>query len=643
MDFGVQGSTPTSPSQGNVYNNGTDLNWYNGAQYEALVDETGVDQNFVTKFARTFERNAVNASSVTGIATANSPTLVVCGVGCTDTQTMIRNCCLKVTGVAGNNAIVDVTIDTIDAFRIGKPLYFSIKTKAGAAYAAGNWTVKIYNSTDAADATTATAIPAGEYQTDGFFIPVTGKTYVIRFNQVLGTTNAVFYMDDLKVTNQEPIYASNITDWVSFTPTVMTYATTTATNITSSSYKMRIVGDTCQVHGKITFSGAANAVGEIRLYLPPNMLADSAKVAGTDILGVAAFYTNSKFYGAEIFYTDTGYVTIYPTDAAGSSTVSWTGSTTAGDNKPSGAAIAVGDYITVEYCFPIAGKSSNIQLGNQALVEYAYNTAVADSADTTSFGYGPSGVLFASLTADRLKRISFQTPPKPTDTIMIEVSENQVEWVNVSHASTIISSATTGMALVAVTATTMDVNIRRYISGTTNWPTSALYWRVKKISTGGYPGLPLSARNIIGDTSGTVVPAGFVGEYRNAIGGSYPAMTTAQFSDGASAGLLLTPGTYDLQAIGYFNIGVTTTISRLQVSIGTVAGNDGTGVDLMNNTTCFYYPSTFVPTNDMQFSTPLWRVTVPVGSTTVYYPKGFAGFATSTLNFKGNITARRIA
>jgi hypothetical protein len=68
------------------------------------------------------------------------------------------------------------------------------------------------------------------------------------------------------------------------------------------------------------------------------------------------------------------------------------------------------------------------------------------------------------------------------------------------------------------------------LDGTSATPfLSTTKWRVRKIAGGAAVGFPVSARNVIGDTSGTEVPAGYIGESVDGTGISVGSMTSGTY------------------------------------------------------------------------------------------------------------------
>jgi hypothetical protein len=123
----------------------------------------------------------------------------------------------------------------------------------------------------------------------------------------------------------------------------------------------------------------------------------------------------------------------------------------------------------------------------------------------------------------------------------------------------------------------------------TNWATvGAGYWRVRKVSGGAAVGFPVSARNIVGDTSGTAVPSGYVGEYYNLVMASNATITTSDtplISQSISAGIWMLTG--GMTADGSNNIVYCGLYQGIIGSGGVIVGTvNGATANVRANVTC---------------------------------------------------------
>jgi len=192
-------------------------------------------------------------------------------------------------------------------------------------------------------------------------------------------------------------------NWTAATTEVaLSYGATGATNVTTYSTKTRRVADSLDFFTRITFSGAANADGNILLTIPNALSIDTAKIATQyDRVYPARLYTNSKVYLGLARYYSATQLHFSRADDGGATNASWVGDTTAGDNVPGGAAIAASDTLMVEvHGLPISGWTAEQYLG---MITVGFATAgvgragLVDPYDTTK-GVVYSGTYTPTLT-----------------------------------------------------------------------------------------------------------------------------------------------------------------------------------------------------------------------------------------------------
>jgi hypothetical protein len=285
---------------------------------------------------------------------------------------------------------------------------------------------------------------------------------------------------------------------------------------------------------------------------------------------------------------------------------------------------AVNFYATFEV--PIVGWSSNVTMTNRAVAEYAYNTSLTDANDTSSFGYGAAGTQFGNFsTATRTKRVRFQTPIQKTDLIFIEVFWNGF-WTSLHNTGLQPLSSTTGMMLSNAVVGSTDLDVLFGSAGFSASPAAGAsawsgidndpnyLWRVAKISGGAAAGYPIGARNIVGDTTGTAVPAGYIGE-RKISTGSNSAWTTNQYMDGGNVGLALTPGVWMIKSQHVYTPSSDSAVTSYTYGVGTAAGNDATGMTDYR----LEGPASHTPSSSPRFVSP--SLYVNISANTTYYPK----------------------
>lgn len=156
---------------------------------------------------------------------------------------------------------------------------------------------------------------------------------------------------------------------------------------------------------------------------------------------------------------------------------------------------------------------------------------------------------------------------------------------------------------------------------------------------GNYP-LSVSASQVLGNAAGTAPAAGYIGEYKEALG-TTQAIATTTYSIQSNSGVQLTPGVWEIQGIATVAPAATTTFLNTLFGISTTTTNDNTGFDFNRNVFSSFHGNITNPNGDAwRFSTPVWRVNVT--TTTTYYPKVYVSFGTSTCQANVNIFARRV-
>jgi hypothetical protein len=277
------------------------------------------------------------------------------------------------------------------------------------------------------------------------------------------------------------------------------------------------------------------------------------------------------------------------------------------------------------------------------------NAAVGNSV------YGPAGApISGNLSAGgRTKVVRFQNPIQSTDRIVVELMGTAGVWFDATSAYPynrqnsvyygveIFNNGTDVQVYFGQYATTSGAT---YGSAGGEWGTSGVTaWRVRKVSGGASVGYPISARNIVGDTSGTAVPAGMIGEKKESIAAGYADITYGAYDDTGVAALSLTAGEWKIRAsCSYAEHTATTAVTSMQVFVGTATGNSSTGYDpLRASTSVRYQSATRLSTGTAEISTPEYQVTV--SGATNFYCKTRVDGSGGSVWAKGYIVATRIA
>lgn len=353
----------------------------------------------------------------------------------------------------------------------------------------------------------------------GFFIPSSTATdkYAIRWRR--NANNTSMRLDTFIVGPQSLAQAAVVTAWQDFVPTISNFGT-----VTNLIAKYARVGNTIFVKGSCT--AGTTVASAFSISLPSSISFDTTLGAGKQMVGrlevlkSAAGPNTNAFSDYQALFLDTA------TNASVVYAAYQNGSGVYVKNTGSGITSS-GNSINFEFNAPISQWSSGTTtLADRAVEEYAWNSDTTNTSTTSSgFSNGPDGVQFGSYsTATRTKRVRFQTSILPTDTIILETKDSaNSQWMPYHQSRYISTSGTTGMGCNVVSSTEVDVFFASAgYASTVYSPTAAAWsgiagsdnfkWRVRKVSGGAQVGYPVSARNIVGDTTGTSGPTGMVGE-----------------------------------------------------------------------------------------------------------------------------------
>lgn len=441
--------------------------------------------------------------------------------------------------------------------------------------------------------TPSAKLPLGVKTFNGFFI--TGSTasdvYSIRWRRRNGSV--AIRLDSLVVGPQQVLQGAIVTDWVDGGTITITGVTTNPTKgtVVQDKWWYRRVGDTYEFRMEYSQSTAGtDGSGQYLFSLPAGLAIDTTKIQSLStidpgVLGSFITRAGANYYIGVVVTSSTA-------GTASQIRLEYTTTTAAVVGSASNGLASNPLRYYAEFRAPIAGAVANTQQAARAVEEYAYSTDTTTTAGYTQtdnglYGYGPQGVRFnaiASTTANSQSayRVRFQTPIQKTDTLILEISETAgATWASTGDSFVAYNSESTsayGMWITPVINTTTDVYVyfgnQGYRSSGASFAASGsawsifssnanYFWRLKKISSGAAVGFPVGARNVIGDTTGTAVPAGYIAEKQ--ISTSNYTVTTTLGSTGAT--LTLGAGVWALYgSIGGNNTGPSTGI---QIGIST--------------------------------------------------------------------------
>lgn len=391
-------------------------------------------------------------------------------------------------------------------------------------------------------------------------------------------SSSAFTPTQIEVTNNVPVNVPVVTRDTFFVPSIGISGT-----FASQKGEYQRSGNRMNARVQLTFATVSAINSPYTLTIPDSLNYDGSNIPVSDepIVGTFSLWDASASYIEYIGTVHVNSATTLKFKAHGQ---------TAFNNSSVPVTIAANDILEIQFSLPIAewSGSGTTTLATRAVEEYAWNSSTSTLDDSTSFAYGPSGVTFKAFAPTGVnyvyRRVRFQTAIQATDSILLEINDGTTNnWLPAASAfypyqQNDAGTTNYGIAVTRVGGSSTDVDVRFFsqatkTSGDTWSANSTWKWRLRKVSSGAQVGYPVSARNIVGDTSGSVVPTGMVGEVR-----SFTARTIAAVTTGMTASAAL-----DTLPAGRWHIvpNVTATAAAsattIEVIISSNNANDGTG------------------------------------------------------------------
>lgn len=586
---------------------------------------------------------------------------------------------------SGNNATGTTFIESpafqLNVADLGKPVMVSFDIAD--VTADGNFDVIMvrYNSSgayqekisiagNASGATPASAkLPTGISKFNGFFIASSTSTdyYALRFRRLAGTD--VPRLDSIKISPEQVIQGAAPMEHFSWSSGVQNISNTAGTTDNfANSGTVTISSDVIAISAPSsgTYTLTFNRTGKYKLNL--NLYHEHSNAYGSNfhfdrtyggtatLSGIAQPNASSVAWGddasdANVQFSETGMVNV--TSVGQTITINLqcvysavSGSTA--NHRFYGAISIFGD------------NGENVTMANRAVEEYAATGGTWDAVSSTTV-YGIAGqAMGGTLSASRTKTITFQTPIQATDFIHLEGSNDGKFWtpligstiggVVIGFGFDSAGSFSFGARFGTATTNSIEVIFAVYAnqanddSPIINWPSSGAYWRVRKVSGGASVGFPVSARNVVGDVSGTTVPSGYIGEKIELTWSSVDAAATSIYKN-VSGALALKKGVW---AVSYVALlegrGTGVTAGANCVSYLHTSADSGSGANPGTNS-IYWSPitSTTYGAGEYIHSFTSGSQFVNIPSDTSYYLNCMAQFGSTAPRWHGRLTAIRIA
>ena len=527
---------------------------------------------------------------------------------------------------------------TINNIHKGVPLNisFDFLTQSGTA---GDWDVVVFDVTAGAVIAVSAPVlnsqgnmPVGSGSFNAFFVSSTNTSYELRIVRRAGS--GTFSVANVDVSQQIVRVGAPIITWQAYTPTFSAPWGT----VTVQSFFWRRVGDTLEIQGSFTTGTTTSGVPTISL--PVGLTIDFAKVlplSGTRGL------INSTIGSNPIFTTgcNTGVTT------------SFIPYSTAYNQANANSVAGTGAGLTCSFSAPISQWDSNVTMGDRAVEEYASNFSTSTTgSDSSSFAYGATGSVIQSITAALERDVQFTTPIQATDTFFVEVSSDRIRWTavnglvllggNTLSVAQSQNAVSYGVGRLSIqSATVIRVLFGQYsfpnstygAAGATWAAVAAMFWRVRKVSSGAQIGGAISSANIVGRIDGNAPATGMLGQVIDSV------VTNAQLgtSQANVTSITLTPGAWRVTGMVSLR-SAPSTRTFLNGSIVTTSGAIGT-----NGTSSVYSPAfsdgagtSYGQARPME---QFYNVTV----NTIIYLTASASAASSAASDCGQLVAVRIA
>jgi len=425
---------------------------------------------------------------------------------------------------------------TIAAADKSLPLSISWEGLASAAYTGSGgaeflsvFVYDVTNSTLIYPSSTQVAPGATKGQCN--FSATTSTSYRLIFHVAgTGTSAWTYQIDTVSVGNVSTLYGYAATDWILY-PTVGT-----GFDANSQSVYYRQSGGDVEIRGEFTI---ANITGsQARLTLPAGLTVGATPATNTQVVGyMSQSSVDSRNFSTILATAGDAYLTFGIFDVT-----TQTNSLTSGG----GTSFLNANRVSIWAKLPIATWTSNVQMANRALEEFASLASTWDASDTTATGTvsGPAGsVMGGALGAVRTKRIVWQNPRQATDNVFVEIDQlatgnwQQVPISGFADSPSSVNDFGVACKPVSGQASQTDVVFSRYrTTATTAWDSTAR-WRVRKVSAGALVGFQNKTERFFANTTNGIAANSV--RLSNVITNSTGGLVTVA-SDNASTGFTVT-------------------------------------------------------------------------------------------------------
>jgi hypothetical protein len=477
--------------------------WYDATKPVGTVSTVSANGNITVSGSAPAVTSAWYADSTSGAAAIAS-----------STSTLLRGSANYLTALSGASASGATFVQTasfnIDGSDLGKPVTISFDLSG--VTTADDWDVVVARYTvsgttgtfaelisvagtaSSMTGTPGAQLPTGTTQFKGFFIPSSTATdvYAVRLRRRAGATQ--IRVDSLTVGPQSLAQGAVVTGWQDVSsPTIPTGLGSGSGSWTY--YRTRRVGSNLEIDAFfLKDSSAGSGSTPVQFTLPYSNLTMESNAGNC---GYASTYLVGGQSGFRNMSLDALNGTAFRISKDG------TGASIVGSEMAANSQVRFRAFLKIDQW-----SSGTTTLADRAVEEYAFNTSTSTTvSDTTSFGYGPQGAQIGAITAFISRRVQFRSPIISTDTILLEISDDRINWRQPGGAvagAVVDNFRYDGSNFIGIgidtTTSTVSVFFGRYRTGVIDvWAGTAagLYWRVRKISGGAAVGFPISTSNLV--------------------------------------------------------------------------------------------------------------------------------------------------
>lgn len=401
-----------SPTNDQNFNQGTVGNWtrYQDAAAATPVDGTGGSPS---------ANETITASTVTPLEGAYSLLLTKSGAAN-----------LQGYGFSESSIVVP---PYLRGQNLSAGFWFTV---ASGIYTAGDIQVWMFDQTNS-------ALIVGDIQSLPGTVIGTPMKFVVNFSTLTSTASLrmivhtastttndfTIEFDKFFVSDVEVIQGSAVSEWKSVTVTGSWNTNTTYT------CQSRQIGDSKEYQVLVATSGAPNNV-QLNVNLPSGDVIDTTKLINNAVtrgnilpsssVSLRDDDVNNYEYSGVAYNSTTSVQPVYLDVSGGSLGIPQT------ITAVTPFAFAANDNVMLHFTLPIVGLTSAVAIANSR-IEYASNSGMGAGDDSTSFVNGIDGSPMPSTAYAaevNKKRIRFQNPIQPTDTIQVQIKDPNNIWVD---------------------------------------------------------------------------------------------------------------------------------------------------------------------------------------------------------------------